>query len=71
LSLNDEIVAVSVHERDPEFSGDTMTGSSQMPLAIVSCANCAHVMFFAAGTIGMVQHGIETPFPGVADEVRA
>lgn len=71
LSLNDEIVTVSVHEGDPEFSGNIMLGSSQMPLAFVSCANCAYVMFFAAGTIGMVQKGIETPPPSGEADITA
>jgi predicted nucleic-acid-binding Zn-ribbon protein len=71
LSLNDEIVTTSVHEGDPEFSGNIVLGGAQMPLASVSCANCAYVMFFAAGTIGMVQHGIETPAPGADSDTVA
>ena len=71
LSLNDEIVTVSVHEGDPEFSGTIVLGGSQMPLALVSCANCAYVMFFAAGTIGMVQKGIEAPAPSGEGDITA
>ena len=63
LSLNDEIITVSVHEGHPEFSGDAVQGGSRLPLAFVSCANCAYVMFFAAGPMGMVQHGAESAAP--------
>ena len=59
LALNDEIVTVPVHEGHPEFSGNVVAGGSELPLAFVSCANCAYVMFFAAGPIGMVQRGTE------------
>ena len=59
LSLNDEIITVTVHAGHPEFSGDVVLGGSRLPLAFVSCANCAYVMFFAAGPMGLVQQGAE------------
>ena len=71
LSLNDEIVTASVHEGDPEFSGNIVLGGAQMPFASVSCANCAYVMLFAAGTIGMVQHGVERQAPEVERDAVA
>lgn len=64
LSLNDEMFTLPVHAGDPEFYGPVETDTSQMPVVQVVCDNCAHVMLFAAGRIGMVQRGLVMSAPG-------
>lgn len=63
LSLSNEMTTVLVQVGDPEFAAPELHETAQMPLAQVICGNCAYTMSFAAGLIGMVQHGAALPAP--------